>query len=68
MTWLYTAAARHLWHLEVIQAGSQFLTDTESRYSIIEVEMLAVTCAASKCRLFLYRDWNTLKSSWITTL
>lgn len=39
------------WNL--IQAGSRFLTDTESRYAIIELEMLAVCWAVSKCKLFL---------------
>ena len=33
------------WNL--IQAGSRFLTDTESRYTIIELEMLAVCWAIS---------------------
>ena len=39
------------WNL--IQAGSCFLTDTESRYAVIELEMLAVYWAISKCRMFL---------------
>ena len=39
------------WNL--IQAGSRFLTDTESRYAVIELEMLAVCWAVSKCKLFL---------------
>jgi len=39
------------WNL--IQAGSQFLTDTESRYTVIELEMFAVCWAVSKCKLFL---------------
>ena len=37
----------------LIQAGSRFLTDAESRYAIIELEMLAVTWATTKCHLFL---------------
>ena len=37
----------------LIQAGSRFLTDTESRYAIIELEMLAVCWAVHKCNLFL---------------
>ena len=39
----------------LIQAGSRFLTDTdtESRYAVIELEMLAVCWAVSKCKLFL---------------
>ena len=39
------------WNL--IQAGSRFLTDTESRYAVVELEMLAVCWAVSKCKLFL---------------
>ena len=37
----------------LIQAGSRFLTDTEYRNAIIELEMLAVVWATSKCHLFL---------------
>ena len=39
------------WRL--VQAGSRFLSDTESRYAIIELELLAVTWAISKCNIFL---------------
>ena len=37
----------------LIQAGSLFLTDAESRYAIIQLEMLAVAWATLKCHLFL---------------
>ena len=37
----------------LIQAGSQFLSDAETRYAVIELEMLAVSWAIMKCRLFL---------------
>ena len=37
----------------LIQAGSRFLSDTESRYAIIELELLAVSWAIIKCKLFL---------------
>ena len=37
----------------LVQAGSRFLSDAESRYAVIELEMLAVSWAISKCRLFL---------------
>ena len=37
----------------LIQAGSRFLTDTESRYAVIELELLAVCWAVCKCKLFL---------------
>jgi len=36
----------------VIQAGSQFLTDAESHYAIIKLEILAIAWANSKCHLF----------------
>ena len=39
------------WHL--IQAGSRFLTDTETRYAMIELEMLVVAWAVKKCCIFL---------------
>ena len=37
----------------LVQAGSRFLTDPESRYAIIELELLAVSWAMSKCDIFL---------------
>lgn len=37
----------------VIQAGSRFLTPTESRYATIELEATAVVWAMMKCRIFL---------------
>ena len=37
----------------LIQAGSRFLSDAESRYAIIELEMLAVAWAVHKCKMFL---------------
>ena len=37
----------------LIQAGSRFLTDPESRYAVIELELLAVVWAMSKCNIFL---------------
>ena len=40
------------WRL--IQCGSRFLTDAESRYAVIELESLAATWATRKCRLYLY--------------
>jgi len=38
---------------KLIEAGSRFLTDTESRYSMVELELLAVVWAMKKCRLYL---------------
>ncbi|XP_068230979.1 uncharacterized protein [Palaemon carinicauda] len=40
-------------HLRLVQCGSRFLTDAETRYATIELEMLAVVWAMSKCRLYL---------------
>ena len=40
-------------HWKLIQCGSRFVTDVESRYAAVELEMLAVTLAIRKCRLFL---------------
>ena len=37
----------------LVQAGSQFLSDAETRYAVIELEMLAVCWAIMKCRVFL---------------
>ena len=38
---------------QVIQAGSRFLSDPESRYATIEKEMLGVAWAVKKCHKFL---------------
>ena len=37
----------------LIQAGSRFLSDAELRYAIIELELLGVTWAITKCKIFL---------------
>lgn len=37
----------------VIQAGSRFLADAETRYAAVELELAAVAWAFRKCRLFL---------------
>ena len=37
----------------LIQAGSRFLSEAEARYAVIELEMLAVSWAVMKCRMFL---------------
>ena len=37
----------------LIQAGSRFLSDPESRYAVIELELLAVAWAITKSKLFL---------------
>ena len=63
LTRLCTDASRHglgfvlqqksgdAWTL--VHAGSRFLSDAESRYAIIELEMLAVAWAMTKCKVFL---------------
>ena len=38
---------------KLVQAGSRFLTDTETCYAVIELELLAVAWATKKCRIFL---------------
>ena len=40
-----------IWRL--IQCGLRFLADTESRYAMVELEMLAALWAMNKCRVFL---------------
>ena len=37
----------------LVQAGSRFVSDAESRYAVIELELLAVSWAILKCKLFL---------------
>ncbi len=37
----------------LVQAGSRFLSESESRYVIIELELLGVTWAITKCKIFL---------------
>ena len=37
----------------ILQCGSRFLSDAETRYAIIELELLAVAWAVHKCSLFL---------------
>ena len=39
------------WRL--IQCGSRFLTETDSRYAMVELELLAATWAMKKCRIHL---------------
>ena len=36
-----------------VQEGSRFLTGTETRYAMIEIELLGIVWAVEKCRLFL---------------
>lgn len=38
---------------KLVQCGSRFLTPPETRYSVVELEMLAVVWAIKKCHLYL---------------
>ena len=38
---------------QTVQTGSRFLSDTESRYAVIELEMLGVAWSIHKCKYFL---------------
>lgn len=40
-------------HFRLVQCGSRFLTDTETRYATIELELLAVVWAMKKCKFYL---------------
>ena len=47
-----------LWQLQdgkwrILQCGSRFLSDPESRYAVIELELLAVVWAVKECSLYL---------------
>jgi hypothetical protein len=42
---------KDIWRL--IQCGSRFLTDTKTRYAMVELECLAIVWATKKCRLYL---------------
>ena len=37
----------------LVQAGSRFLSSAESRYAVVELELLAVSWAIIKCNVFL---------------
>ena len=44
------------WHDDkwrLIQCGSRFVSDAESRYAMVELELLAVVWATQKCKMFL---------------
>ena len=38
---------------KTIQAGSRFLSEAETRYAMIELELLAIVWACQKCRMFV---------------
>ena len=49
----YICLQKHEDRWKLIDCGSRFLSDTESRYATIEMEMLAITWAVKKCKRFL---------------
>ena len=49
----YVLLQKHDETWKLTQAGSRFITDTESRYAMVELELLAVVWAISKCRIYL---------------
>ena len=44
---------KHDNHWKMISCGSRYISDTERRYSMVELEMLAVVWALGKCRVYL---------------
>jgi hypothetical protein len=48
-----------------VQAGSQLLTETEGRYAMVDLELLAICWAAKKCASFI--DCLPLKNFEIRT-
>ncbi|XP_043200358.1 uncharacterized protein LOC122369578 [Amphibalanus amphitrite] len=49
----FAVLQRHGEDWRVVQYGSRFLTDTESRYAVIELELAAVLWACKKCHVYL---------------
>ena len=49
----YALLQRHGQEWKLVQCGSRFLTEVESRYAVVELEMLAVTWAVRKCHIYL---------------
>ena len=49
----YALLQKHADKWRLIQCGSRFLTETESRYAMVELELLAATWAMEKCRIHL---------------
>ena len=52
MVWLHPPATEPRWQVDLTQAGSRFLSETEGCYAIIELEMLAVCWAIIKYHTF----------------
>ena len=49
----YALLQKHADKWKLIQCGSRFLTETESRYAMVELELQAATWAMKKCRIHL---------------
>ena len=49
----YALLQKHADKWRLTQCGSRFLTETESRYAMVELELLAATWAMKKCRIHL---------------
>ncbi|XP_043223982.1 uncharacterized protein K02A2.6-like [Amphibalanus amphitrite] len=49
----YALLQRHGNHWRLVQCGSRFLSDTETRYAMVELELLAIVWALKKCHIFL---------------
>ena len=49
----YALMQQHGGKWKVVQCGSRFLSDAESRYAVVELELLAIAWALQKCRTFV---------------
>ena len=49
----YICLQKHKTEWKMIECGSRFLTDSESRYATIELELLAIAWAVKKCHIYL---------------
>ena len=49
----YILQQQHGDNWSLIQAGSRFLSEAESRYATIELKLLVVAWAVTKCKMFL---------------
>ena len=49
----YALLQQHGDRWRLVQCGSRFISDTESRYAMVELELLAIVWALRKCRIFL---------------
>ena len=54
----YALFQEHDGKLFVIQCGSRYLNDAESRYAAVELELLAIVYAVQKCKIYLIGNSN----------